>query len=79
MRHDPFPDDLVAAQRSWVQAYEALAQPGAPRTTVLRRRLVQLSADVYFHPYWAHPRPAAGRTDLLDLVRGDARKRVGAA
>ncbi|MFF9908962.1 hypothetical protein [Streptomyces sp. NPDC013457] len=79
MRHAPFPDDLVAAQRSWVHTYEALAQPDVRRTTALRRRLVRLSADVYFHPYWAHPRPAAGRADLLDLVRRAERERAGAA
>ncbi|GEB62099.1 hypothetical protein [Streptomyces gardneri] len=79
MRFHPFPDDLVTAQRSWTAAYEELAQPGTTRTTTLRRRLLRLSTQVYFHPYWAHPRPAAERAELRDLVRADRAREVRAA
>ncbi|MEU6882465.1 hypothetical protein [Streptomyces sp. NPDC046712] len=78
MRRHPFPEDLVTAQRSWAAVYAELARPGTARTTVLRRRLLHLSAAVYFHPYWDHPRPAAGRADLADLVRTE-RDRAGNA
>ncbi|MEV4949204.1 hypothetical protein [Streptomyces sp. NPDC053755] len=79
MRHHPFPHDLVTAQRSWSETYEELAGAGAPRPTVLRRRLLRLSAEVYFHPYWKHPRPTAGRAELLDLVRAERERVRGAA
>ncbi|MFE5628286.1 hypothetical protein [Streptomyces sp. NPDC056543] len=71
MRHYAFPDDLVSAQRSWAATYEALARPGATATTRLRRRLLHLSTAVYFHPYWARPRPTAGRAELTALVRAE--------
>ncbi|MEU3693841.1 hypothetical protein [Streptomyces narbonensis] len=60
MSFHPFPDDLVTAQRSWTAAYEELARPHATRATVLRRSLLRLSTQVYFHPYWAHPAPKRG-------------------
>ncbi|OKJ64956.1 hypothetical protein AMK27_03635 [Streptomyces sp. CB02009] len=69
MRFHPFPDDLVTAQRSWTATYEELAHPHATSTTLLRRRLLRLSVQLHFHPYWAHPRPAAGRAELRQLVR----------
>ncbi|MFD9240655.1 hypothetical protein ACFV0D_01705 [Streptomyces sp. NPDC059556] len=78
MRFHPFPDDLVTAQRSWTATYEELARPATTRTTLLRRRLLHLSAQVHFHPYWAHPRPAAGRAELRELVR-EQRARKGRA
>ncbi|MET9438995.1 hypothetical protein [Streptomyces sp. NPDC006551] len=76
MRHHPFPEDLVTAQRSWAAVYAELARPGTARTTVLRRQLLRLSAAVYFHPYWARPRTAAGRADLASLVH-DERDHAG--
>ncbi|WP_329625845.1 hypothetical protein OG357_38065 (plasmid) [Streptomyces sp. NBC_01255] len=76
MRHHPFPDDLVTAQRSWAATYEELARPGTARTTVLRRRLLALSGRVYYHPYWA--RTAAGRADLAGLVQAE-REHAGRA
>ncbi|MFF8610992.1 hypothetical protein ACF06X_34370 [Streptomyces sp. NPDC015346] len=78
MRHDPFPDDLVAAQRSWAATYEELARPGTTRSTVLRRRLIRLSGQVYFHPSWDQPRPGAGRPELAQLIRAE-RDHVGGA
>ncbi|MFK0230854.1 hypothetical protein ACIQUL_34375 [Streptomyces sp. NPDC090303] len=78
MMNHPFPDDLVSAQEAWTRTYAALARPRTPGTagtTVLRRRLIRLSAAVYFHPYWSRPRPAAGRADLLRQVRERQRAR----
>jgi hypothetical protein len=52
--------------------YEAPPLPRRPRlspTTALRRRLIRLSAEVYFHPYWARPGPAAGRPELVAQAR----------
>ncbi|MFJ3582801.1 hypothetical protein ACIPPS_11295 [Streptomyces sp. NPDC090127] len=79
MRHHTFPDDLVAAQTAWAHAYAELARPGTVRTTVLRRRLIRLSARIVFHPYWDRPAPAAGRPELLHLVRTEQRHGAGAA
>ncbi|MEU9297931.1 hypothetical protein [Streptomyces sp. NPDC048266] len=72
MRHARFPDDLVSAQAAWTRTYEELARPrprGSAGTTTLRRRLIRLSARVYFHPYWTRSQPGAGRADLLRAVR----------
>lgn len=53
----PIPDDLARAVDEWHATYRRLA--AQPRT-VLRRRLVQLSGEVLFHPYWHGRRtPAA--------------------
>ncbi|MFF9915586.1 hypothetical protein [Streptomyces sp. NPDC013457] len=71
MRFHPFPDDLVAAQRSWAATYEALARRGTTATTRLRRHLLRLSTAVYFHPYWARPRPTARRAELAAHVRAE--------
>ncbi|MGW2305881.1 hypothetical protein [Streptomyces sp. NPDC001809] len=76
MRFHPFPDDLVTAQRSWTATYEELAHPHTTRTTLLR--LLYLSTQVHFHPYWTHPHPAAGRPELRELVR-EERAREGRA
>ncbi|MEU1402575.1 hypothetical protein ABZ471_09430 [Streptomyces sp. NPDC005728] len=45
----PIPDDLAQAQEEWHAAYRQLA--ACPRTA-LRRRLIRLSSEVLFHPYW---------------------------
>ncbi|MFE5940561.1 hypothetical protein ACFQ69_35010 [Streptomyces sp. NPDC056470] len=79
MRFHPFPDDLVATQRSWAVTYEALARPGTTATTRLRRRLLHLSTAVYVHPYWARPRPTAGRAELAALVRAERERSRSAA
>ncbi|POX55327.1 hypothetical protein C3489_11105 [Streptomyces sp. Ru71] len=53
----PIPDDLHQALEEWHTTYRRLAVQ--PRTA-LRRRLIQLSAEVLFHPHWAGERtPAA--------------------
>ncbi|MFE6031473.1 hypothetical protein [Streptomyces niveus] len=66
------PDDLVAAQRAWDRAYRALAEPTRRGgTTVLRRRLIRLSAQIWWHPYWSTP--ASGPADRVAL-RGRARE-----
>ncbi|OIJ87121.1 hypothetical protein [Streptomyces monashensis] len=56
----PIPDDLARAQEEWHATYEQLAaQPRA----ALRRRLVRLSSEVLFHPYWQGHR-SVGRASL---------------
>ncbi|MGV9401713.1 hypothetical protein [Streptomyces sp. NPDC003667] len=50
------PDDLARAQEEWHAAYEQLA--ACPRTA-LRGRLIRLSSQVLFHPYWQGQRSAA--------------------
>ncbi|MFI0813264.1 hypothetical protein [Streptomyces echinatus] len=52
----PIPDDLAHAQDEWHATYRHLA--AGPRTA-LRRRLISLSSQVLFHPYW-QGRPSAG-------------------
>ncbi|MEV7238652.1 hypothetical protein AB0N06_33410 [Streptomyces sp. NPDC051020] len=45
-----FPHELVQAQRGWNSTYHALAAPH-PRT-LLRRRLLHLSARIDWRPFW---------------------------
>jgi len=53
MRCSAFPEDLVAAQCAWERTYRSLADPAnRGRTTALRRRLLELSVQVWWHPYW---------------------------
>ncbi|MFE3250988.1 hypothetical protein [Streptomyces sp. NPDC059209] len=61
----------MASQRAWDRAYRALAEPGRRGgTTVLRRRLIMLSAQVWWHPYWSAPASGpAVRVALRDRVR----------
>ncbi|MFI8966998.1 hypothetical protein ACIGO8_33365 [Streptomyces sp. NPDC053493] len=68
MARTSFPPDLVTAQTCWIAVYEQLARTGPARTTALRRRLIRLSAEVYFHPYWARS-AAGGRAELLRAAR----------
>ncbi|MFL1897833.1 hypothetical protein ACJWDR_01900 [Streptomyces tauricus] len=61
-----FPHDLIQLQMAWNRTYAALA---APRPTAghakLRRRLVLLSARLYWHPFWSGPgRTPAARARL---------------
>ncbi|MFE4611140.1 hypothetical protein ACFRK5_22785 [Streptomyces niveus] len=54
------------------RAYRALAEPTRHEgTTVLRRRLIRLSAQIWWHPYWSTP--ASGPGDRVAL-RGRARE-----
>ncbi|MER7960234.1 hypothetical protein [Streptomyces sp. NPDC096030] len=69
----------MSAQRSWAATYEALARPGTTATTRLRRRLLHLSTALYFHPYWASPRPTARRAELTALVRTEREQTRSAA
>ena len=53
MRCSAYPEDLIAAQSAWERTYRSLADPvHRERTTVLRRRLLELSVQVWWHPYW---------------------------
>ncbi|WP_331759317.1 hypothetical protein OIF23_30865 (plasmid) [Streptomyces albidoflavus] len=66
-----FPDDLVQTQAAWNTTYDALAAPRPhDNTTALRRRLLRLSAQLWWHPYWATaPSLPAARSELRRLVR----------
>ncbi|MEU7032023.1 hypothetical protein AB0A60_35660 [Streptomyces sp. NPDC046275] len=68
MERTTFPPDLLDAQARWIAVYEALAQDRPARTTALRHRLLGLSTQVYFHPYWNRP-AAGGRPELLLAAR----------
>lgn len=52
MPHAAFPPDLVQAQRDWNRTYALLAEHQL-HTTVLRRRLLDLSLRLVRHPFWA--------------------------
>ncbi|MFF9547982.1 hypothetical protein ACF1B4_30860 [Streptomyces albidoflavus] len=66
-----FPDDLVQTQAAWNTTYDALAAPRPhDNTTSLRRRLLFLSAQLWWHPYWTTaPSLPAARSELRRLVR----------
>lgn len=67
----PFPDDLVEAQQEWISAYRQLAD--RPGHTRLRRRLMQLSIAVFFHPHWIERggRTPAAWQQLRSVGRGE--------
>ncbi|MFJ8210407.1 hypothetical protein [Streptomyces sp. NPDC096033] len=63
-----FPEDLITLQRAWQQTYAELAQaPAGAGTTALLRRLLDLSASLWTHPYWTAP--TARRAGAADLHR----------
>ncbi len=65
-----FPDDLVQTQVDWNATYQALAAPRPRDTTALRRRLLLLSARLWWHPYWGTvPSVPAARSELRQLAR----------
>ncbi|MGW4569471.1 hypothetical protein ACWEN3_46600 [Streptomyces sp. NPDC004561] len=65
------PDDLALAQEEWHVTYRRLAAcPGA----ALRRRLIHLSSQVLFHPYWQGQGTAA-RAALFVSPRGGRSRR----
>ncbi|MFB9576161.1 hypothetical protein [Streptomyces yanii] len=70
-----FPHELVQAQRDWKSTYQALAAPCLRNRTVLRRRLLHLSARIQWHPFWtADPgRSAAARVELRRQARTGSR------
>ncbi|MFI1721848.1 hypothetical protein [Streptomyces sp. NPDC020489] len=74
MRCSAFPEDLVAAQCAWERTYWSLADPAnRQRTTVLRRRLLELSIQVWWHPYWRQAgtgQRAALRSSARELEPG---------
>ncbi|MET8724073.1 hypothetical protein [Streptomyces misionensis] len=45
----PIPDDLARAHEEWHSTYRRLAVCPHPE---LRRRLIRLSTQALFHPYW---------------------------
>ncbi|WP_327242336.1 hypothetical protein [Streptomyces sp. NBC_01320] len=70
-----FPHELVQAQRDWNSTYQALAAPCLRNRTVLRRRLLHLSARIQWHPFWASDsgRSTAARVELRRQARTDSR------
>ncbi|WP_432012671.1 hypothetical protein [Streptomyces cucumeris] len=53
MRCSALPEDLIAAQCAWERTYRSLADTANwQRTTALRHRLLELSVQVWWHPYW---------------------------
>lgn len=65
-----FPDDLVQTQAAWNTTYDALAAPRPRDTSALRRRLLLLSAQLWWHPYWATaPSLPRARSELRRLAR----------
>ncbi|WP_331754405.1 MULTISPECIES: hypothetical protein [unclassified Streptomyces] len=70
-----FPADLIQAQRDLNATYDALATPRQHCNTALRRRLLLLSARIWWHPFW-NTRPPGRPTDRTELrrqARGDRR------
>ena len=50
--------------------YDALTAPRPRDTTALRRRLLLLSAQLWWHPYWTTaPSLPAARSELRRLAR----------
>ncbi|WP_327419874.1 hypothetical protein OG612_00670 [Streptomyces sp. NBC_01527] len=70
-----FPHDLVQARHDWNITYRALATSGNRHTTVLRRRLLDLSRRIWWHPFWTTvPGNApAARVELRRLARAQSR------
>lgn len=73
-----FPDDLVQTQYAFDATYEALSVPRPRDAAALRRRLLQLSVRLWWHPYWkTAPSVPAARTQLRQMAR--ARRTARAA
>ncbi|MEU9472347.1 hypothetical protein AB0D78_38325 [Streptomyces avermitilis] len=74
MRCSAIPEDLVAAQCAWEGTYRRLADPAnRRRRTALRRRLLELSVRVWWHPYWQQAgtgQRAALRSSARELEPG---------
>ncbi|MFG3532693.1 hypothetical protein ACGF8B_39175 [Streptomyces sp. NPDC047917] len=76
----PFPDDLVRAQRDWLATYRQLAEPRPRHTTALRRRLLDLSAYLLWHPFWSTlPGTPAARVELRRLAHRQEQRGTRAA
>ncbi|MEK8141668.1 hypothetical protein NKH18_00810 [Streptomyces sp. M10(2022)] len=64
-----FPADLVQAQRDLNATYDALATPHQHGNTALRRRLLLLSARIWWHPSGTPDRPVGRQTGPSCAVR----------
>lgn len=51
MQRTAVPENLAQAQRDWHATYQALATDYTRNTTMLRRRLLQLSTWIWWHPH----------------------------
>ncbi|MFE6737492.1 hypothetical protein [Streptomyces tubercidicus] len=77
MTHYAFPDRLIQAQAAWYATYQRLATAdNTSETTVLRRRLQQLSVQIATDPYWATipGRAPAARMALKQMAWQDERR-----
>jgi hypothetical protein len=70
MPNTTLPHDLVQAQQALTRTYAALAAPRPGNYTALRHRMLQLSQQVFWHPYWS---TTSGRSTGLAELRQQAR------
>ncbi|MGW2277845.1 hypothetical protein [Streptomyces sp. NPDC001770] len=68
---DHLPDDLVRTEHERHAAYRALASCRPTQNTALRRRLLRLTAQVWWHPFWETKtgRMSAARAELRTQAR----------
>ncbi|WP_369780648.1 hypothetical protein [Streptomyces sp. R33] len=56
MAENCFPTDLVQLKVEWIRIYNRLSLPPLPSLGELDRRLLRLSRQIRWHPYWReHP------------------------
>ncbi|WP_330480021.1 hypothetical protein [Streptomyces sp. NBC_00724] len=81
MEPTAFPQDLVQAQHDWIRTYEALARPCPTRNTALRRQLLELSAQIWWHPFFTAitGSASAARVELRRLARGHGQRTARAS
>ncbi|MET9736349.1 hypothetical protein ABZZ79_38740 [Streptomyces sp. NPDC006458] len=80
MKHYPFPPDLLRLQADWHRTYAALAAPRPAHNTLLRRRLLALSVELQWHPYWSAPNAGpAARVELRERARVPESRTLGSA
>ncbi|MEU2281713.1 hypothetical protein ABZ614_07085 [Streptomyces sp. NPDC013178] len=76
-RGSHFPEDLVQTQHACNAADRALAEPRSCDATALRRRLLRLSARLWWHPYWRTvPSVPTACTQLRELARAREESRA---
>ncbi|MGW3661328.1 hypothetical protein ACWD6R_39430 [Streptomyces sp. NPDC005151] len=67
----------MQTQSAWNTTYEALAAPHRRDTTALRRRLLRLSVQLWWHPHWNTARSVPGaRSELRQLARAQGTARA---
>ncbi|MEU2119822.1 hypothetical protein ABZ567_30235 [Streptomyces sp. NPDC016459] len=71
------PSGSNGSSRAHQSLVKLARNPKGAGHTALRRRLIRLFAEIRFHPYWARPRPGAGRVELLGQARALHREQEG--